>query len=275
MSDKVNGAGYIDPGTCDIGREFLPRLCSLRHFAALNKPGYNPCKYCPLILGYLEKQKGEYETMKIAICKHCGEKKNMKAKGLCSRCYKDTEIREKYPHQYANKEDSGRDNNVVGNDEAIAASEIKENSEKRTHISDNLTINAPYTISGPHIIDGSGIIMRPSPECLTITHATEKAYQNAVSKGWHDTPRQPAELIALMHSELSEALEELRNGRPVQEIYYNRGSKKPEGVPVELADCVIRIMDFCGLHKIDLAEAITIKMDFNETRPRRHGGKAL
>lgn len=30
-----------------------------------------------------------------------------------------------------------------------------------------------------------------------------------------------------------------------------------------------------GTCEIDLAEAITIKMDFNETRPRRHGGKAL
>ena len=50
-------------------------------------------------------------------------------------------------------------------------------------------------------------------------------------------------------------------------------SKKPEGVAVELADCVIRILDYCGHAGIDIEEAIRIKHEYNKTRPYRHGGK--
>jgi NTP pyrophosphatase (non-canonical NTP hydrolase) len=75
-----------------------------------------------------------------------------------------------------------------------------------------------------------------------------------------------------MHSELSEALEEYRNN-PDNEIYTVNG--KPEGIGIELADCVIRIMDFCGQHKIDLALCMQVKMEYNKTRSHRHGGKKI
>lgn len=120
-------------------------------------------------------------------------------------------------------------------------------------------------------------IMNQSPAIfvlpVSITELQRLAYENATAKGWHETPRADGEMIALMHSELSEALEELRNGRAPNETYFN--GQKPEGVPIELADVVIRIFDFCGQHKINLQSAIVTKMVYNQTRPHRHGGKKL
>jgi NTP pyrophosphatase (non-canonical NTP hydrolase) len=109
-----------------------------------------------------------------------------------------------------------------------------------------------------------------------INQLVQSSYNNAKDHGWHDEPRTVGDLIALMHSELSEALEEHRNGKLPTEIYYNSDKPdKPEGIPIELADCVIRIFDFCGLHGIDLQEALNIKMQYNTTRPYRHGNKTV
>lgn len=119
----------------------------------------------------------------------------------------------------------------------------------------------------------------------------------AEKSGWHeDRPEDESQLpvwraskIALMHSELSEALEELRDGTP--DLYFRKGKGnakfpeqitnkgvpqlKPEGVAAELADEVIRIMDYCWTEEIDLAEALLQKLAYNETRSYRHGGRAL
>jgi len=108
---------------------------------------------------------------------------------------------------------------------------------------------------------------------MQINELVQTSYENAKSKGWHDKPRTIGELICLMHSELSEAFEEHRAGHAVDEIYEKDG--KPEGIPVELADTVIRIADFCGLHGIDLQKAIDIKLEYNKTRSYRHGNKTV
>jgi len=108
---------------------------------------------------------------------------------------------------------------------------------------------------------------------MSLLELQRLAHENAINKGWHETPRSDGEMIALMHSELSEALEELRNGKMPTEVYFK--DQKPEGVPIELADVVIRIFDFCGLHKINLQSAIVTKMVYNQSRPHRHGGKKL
>ena len=108
---------------------------------------------------------------------------------------------------------------------------------------------------------------------MTISELVYNSYANARLKGWHDETRSFGDLIALIHSELSEALEEYRNGHGVTEVYLRDG--KPEGVPVELADVMIRIGDMCGLLGIDIDEAIKLKMQYNSGRPHRHGGKVL
>ena len=92
-------------------------------------------------------------------------------------------------------------------------------------------------------------------------------HMNARSKGWWDEERNSGEAIALMHSELSEALEALRAGNPMD-------NKVPfDNLTVELADCIIRIFDFAGAHSLSLVDALLAKHEFNKTRPHRHGKK--
>ena len=84
---------------------------------------------------------------------------------------------------------------------------------------------------------------------MDINKLIEKSHNIAISKGWWDEEREIPELIALIHSELSEALEEYRTGENLDIRYENN---KPEGFVVELADVLIRIFDLSGKYKIDL-----------------------
>lgn len=111
---------------------------------------------------------------------------------------------------------------------------------------------------------------------MEVNELVAKSYANSVAKGFKDPAPSIPELLVLVHSELSEALEEHRNGREPTEIYFNpEKPDKPEGIPIEIADAVIRLADLCGQFRIDLAEAIRIKQAYNATRPFKHGGKVL
>lgn len=75
--------------------------------------------------------------------------------------------------------------------------------------------------------------------------------------------------LALVHSELSEALEEMREGK--FEIYYD--GDEPKGFGIELADAVIRILDIAESLGISMCKCLDVKCQYNKTRPYRHGGK--
>jgi len=91
----------------------------------------------------------------------------------------------------------------------------------------------------------------------------------AVEKGWHKEKLDVPLRLALIHSELSEALEEWRNEKP--DIYVLDG--KPEGVAVELVDALIRILDALHEMGVDIDAVVRMKHQFNAGRPIRHGGK--
>ncbi len=93
--------------------------------------------------------------------------------------------------------------------------------------------------------------------------------------GWDDNPMEVGSAIALMHSELSEALEEYRAGHAVGAIRYEGPDAKPEGVSVELADVVIRILHFYDRAGIPLQQVLLQKMKYNDTRAYRHGEKLI
>ncbi len=86
--------------------------------------------------------------------------------------------------------------------------------------------------------------------------------------GWWEKDRNKGELIALMHSELSEALEYYRHGNPMSDHI-------PEftGMEEEFADTIIRILDYAEGYGLNVAGAILSKLEFNKTRGYKHGGK--
>lgn len=91
-------------------------------------------------------------------------------------------------------------------------------------------------------------------------------HRNAVDKGFWEEERNDGEMIALMHSELSEALEGIRHGNPPD-------SHCPEfsSAEIEFADCIIRIMDMGHRRGYNIAKAIIAKHNYNTTREYKHG----
>ena len=94
----------------------------------------------------------------------------------------------------------------------------------------------------------------------------KKVYKNAVNHGfWKEVPND-GERMALIHAEISEALEALRDDNPTSNKIMEYSS-----VEEELADAVIRIMDYAFGKDLDIAGAIKAKIEYNESREFMHG----
>jgi NTP pyrophosphatase (non-canonical NTP hydrolase) len=143
-------------------------------------------------------------------------------------------------------------------------------------------------------------------EMMSIRDLQERCGTAARDKGFHDDRPQPVmdqqghitypgladwqgNKLMLIVSEVAEAQDELRKGFPANVTYHPNaieGSEvlthpygpggtpaKPEGVPSELADVVIRVLDFCFTENIDLESIIEEKLRYNALRPYKHGKK--
>lgn len=113
-----------------------------------------------------------------------------------------------------------------------------------------------------------------------INSAQHLAHKTATDAGWYTNPEtgQPiernfGEVVALMHSELSEALEADRKGLMDDKLPHRDGRE------VEFADCIIRILDTAAAMGLDVAGAIIEKNRYNKQRAdhklanRANGGK--
>jgi NTP pyrophosphatase (non-canonical NTP hydrolase) len=96
-------------------------------------------------------------------------------------------------------------------------------------------------------------------------------HNTALEKGWWEKDRSGGELIALIHLEVSEALEAIRVGNPPSQKLDGKFTQAEE----ELADVIVRIMDMAEYHGWNIAGAVLAKAEYNKTRPHRHGGKLL
>jgi NTP pyrophosphatase (non-canonical NTP hydrolase) len=133
---------------------------------------------------------------------------------------------------------------------------------------------------------------------MSISELQQRCGEAAAAKGFHDDRPLPVmdqqghfsfpgladwqgNKLMLIVSEVAEAQDELRKGHRAHHTYYptqaaDPGTNgpvqhKPEGVPSELADVVIRVLDFCYTENIDLEIIIEEKLAFNQSRPRLHG----
>ena len=106
---------------------------------------------------------------------------------------------------------------------------------------------------------------------MQISELQKSIHQLAIKKGWWESSREIPELLCLIHSEISEALEAYR----IKGVNNWIENGKPEGVAVELADAIIRILDLSEYFGFDMEEEILKKHKFNKSRKYRHGGKRI
>lgn len=132
---------------------------------------------------------------------------------------------------------------------------------------------------------------------MKINETAKAVHENAKAHGFFDTPKNIGEMLCLVHSEVSEALEADRKNHYAKdfdkrmaeiEYSYNTGITQQQketdfknvfsvlvknSFEDELADIIIRVMDLAAFKGIDLEKHIELKMRYNVLREHKHGKK--
>ena len=115
---------------------------------------------------------------------------------------------------------------------------------------------------------------------MTVNEYAKDVHENAVAHGWYDEKISFPEVAAMIHCEISEAIQEYREGKPlIYGCYCDKENKdcscKPEGLAVELCDAVMRIFDYLAYCGVDIEAVLVAKHEYNIGRPYRHGDKRI
>ena len=121
-----------------------------------------------------------------------------------------------------------------------------------------------------------------SEQAIALNSMVAECHGRSVRAGWYNDlktgdplTRNVGEMLALVHSEVSEALEGHRKNLNDSHLPARKA------IEVELADAVIRIFDLAGYLNLDLGGAYAEKLIYNARRAdhkpevRLHGGKAF
>lgn len=110
-------------------------------------------------------------------------------------------------------------------------------------------------------------------ETKSIKEWQSEVHELAKEKGWYQVgkERSTTEFYMLIASEAFEAFEDFRNEKPSK--YYE--GDKPCGQAIEMADIVLRVMDYCEYRGWSLEDLLKEKHKYNQNREFRHGNKKL
>ena len=155
-------------------------------------------------------------------------------------------------------------------------------------------------MNNPEYMDAKGTLSTGGQ--LTVMNGLailkEAVKRNNIEKGWRtedSAPRPVGDLAALLHSEVTEAFESYRDKEPQLAYEYDFDGRKeimatptytvaghpetlvgkPIGEASELADVIIRVLDWADERDVPVIQAVLEKHAFNQTRAYRHGGKQV
>jgi len=109
------------------------------------------------------------------------------------------------------------------------------------------------------------------PEFInSFNRVAEQVHATHVKQGFWEqgSKRDPAGMLAHIHSEITEVFECLRAGNPS-----DKNISDMSGVEVQLSDVIGLIMDMAQGYNLKIAEALLKKQAFNKSRSKLHNGK--